>query len=440
VRRALTMLSIASVALGLAACVGQTDPATNVTNVSARLNAHGYTNDGPATWWWEYDTVKAELGTANDTEVCGSGTGPKEPDARCGPASGGSQQNQIPVNVVVTGLTPSTTYFFRACGQDTNDPSPSCGSTHSFTTLAGTSYAFDRKWGSLGTGNGQFDHPVGVATDSTGNVYVADEGNDRIQKFNSTGGFITKWGTGGTGNGQFNAPEAVAVHSGSVYVADSGNNRIQKFNTSGGFVTKWGSLGAGDGQFNIPTGVATDSAGNVYVADEDNNRIQKFDSSGAFITTWGTAGSGNGQFDTPAGVATDSAGDVYVADEGNNRIQKFDPSGAFITTWGTSGSGNGQFDAPEGVAVDSAGGVFVADVGNNRIQKFNSSGGFITTFGAPGSDDGEFLALQDLGTDPFGNVYAVDAVPDPALGLASVDMGNNIEKFKPVQPQPTSSR
>jgi hypothetical protein len=120
----------------LASCAGATDPASNVTHVSAQLNAHGYSNDGPATWWWEYDTVKVELGTANDTEVCGSGAGPKEPDNRCGPATGGSQSNPIPVNVVVSGLQPDTTYYFRACGQDTNDPEPTCANIRSFTTPA----------------------------------------------------------------------------------------------------------------------------------------------------------------------------------------------------------------------------------------------------------------------------------------------------------------
>ncbi len=87
--RLLTLSAVLSVALVIAGCVGGTDPATNVTNVSAQLNGHGYTNDGPATWWWEYSTVKANLGTASDTEVCGY---PPEADKRCGPASGGSSR------------------------------------------------------------------------------------------------------------------------------------------------------------------------------------------------------------------------------------------------------------------------------------------------------------------------------------------------------------
>ena len=122
----------------LGACAGDTDPATNVTDVSARLNAHGHTTGEPATWWWEYDTVQADLGTANDTEVCGVGTGPKETDMRCGPASW-EDRGDINLNVVVTGLAPNTTYYYRACGQDQSWSQGACGSVKSFTTLAGTS-------------------------------------------------------------------------------------------------------------------------------------------------------------------------------------------------------------------------------------------------------------------------------------------------------------
>jgi tripartite motif-containing protein 71 len=85
-------------------------------------------------------------------------------------------------------------------------------------------------WGSGGTGNGQFDRPTGVATDAAGNVYVADAGNNRIQKFSSTGAYLTQWGSEGSGNGQFNGPIGMATDAaGNVYVADAANNRIQKF-------------------------------------------------------------------------------------------------------------------------------------------------------------------------------------------------------------------
>ena len=90
------------------------------------------------------------------------------------------------------------------------------------------------QWGTYGAGDGQFDGPGGMAVDASGNVYVADYGNHRVQKFTSTGAYVAQWGTHGSGNGQFNGPEGVAVDAGgNVYVADFGNNRIQKFTGTG---------------------------------------------------------------------------------------------------------------------------------------------------------------------------------------------------------------
>jgi len=111
-----------------------------------------------------------------------------------------------------------------------------------------------------------------------------------------------------------------------VYVGDFGeNNRIQKFDSNGTFITKWGAPGARDGQFLNPIGLVADSSDNIYVADRGNNCVQKFDSNGTFITKWGTSGAGDGQFELPVGIATDSSGNVYVVDRGNSQIQVFAP-------------------------------------------------------------------------------------------------------------------
>ena len=237
--------------------------------------------------------------------------------------------------------------------------------------LVGPCGTFLTTWGSGGNGPGQFFNNTGVAVDASGNVFAADSGNYRIQKFDNGGTFLTTWGSGGSGPGQFNIPVGVAVDgSGNVFVADTLNERIQKFDNGGTFLTTWGGLGSGPGQFNFPVAVAVDGSGNVFVAEFDNNRIQKFDNGGTFLTMWGGLGSGPGQFFGPAGVAVDGSGNVFVADGNNERIQKFDNGGTFLTTWGNAGSGLAQFNFPVGVAVDGGGHVFVAEFHNNRIQKF----------------------------------------------------------------------
>jgi DNA-binding beta-propeller fold protein YncE len=155
-------------------------------------------------------------------------------------------------------------------------------------------------------------------------VYVADTGNNRIQKFTGSGAFITKWGSAGTGNGQFDLPFGVCVSdSGDVYVADANNNRVQRFTPAGAYVTQWGSYGTGDAQFDALWGVSTDASGAVYAVDIGNKRVQKFTSTGGYLTQWGSNGSADGQFGLPYGVEVDASGDIYVSDVTNPRIQKF---------------------------------------------------------------------------------------------------------------------
>lgn len=155
---------------------------------------------------------------------------------------------------------------------------------------------FITRWGSEGSGDGQFNGPVSVAVDNADNVYVTDQSNSRIQKFKLTTPcptgttqvnlgvcFITKWGTFGSGNGQFNASYGVAVDSsGNVYVADQQNHRIQKFRQDGTFATNWGTLGSAEGQFKFPLDVTVFASGvvffdeKVFVSDTSNDRIQVF--------------------------------------------------------------------------------------------------------------------------------------------------------------------
>ncbi|WP_048103871.1 PKD domain-containing protein [Methanofollis liminatans] len=272
-------------------------------------------------------------------------------------------------------------------------------------------FRFISEWGSRGTADGEFTYPDGIVRDTAGNIYVVDYGNDRIQKFNRTGSFITKWGSSGySEDGEFNMPHGIAVDSDSnVYVTDTWNSRIQKFDSTGTFIAKWGSYGTGDGQFDFPQGITIDADGSIYVADNANQRIQKFDSNGTFITKWGSGGTGDGEFDRPHGIVVDADGNVFVSDAGNNNIQKFTSTGTFITKWGTAGSGDGQFNVPRGIAVDSRGNVFVADSLNHRIQIFDTNGTFLTEFGSYGTGEGEFNEPWDTLVDNAGNVYVTDA-------------------------------
>ena len=264
------------------------------------------------------------------------------------------------------------------------------------------------EWGTSGTGNSQFGAASSIAIDASDNVYVADTGNDRIQKFSSSGAFSFAFGANGTGNGQFTNPKGVAVDpSGNVYVVDTGNNRIEKFDSSGNYLSQWGSIGSGNSQFSAPTGIAVNYLGNVYVADTGNNRVEEFNGSGAYMTQWGSIGSGNGDFDTPEGIAVDAWGNVYVADTNNDRVETFDSSGVYVR--GTAGTNNGgNFTNPTGVAVDASGNVYVADTGNNRVELFDNNGNYILQWGTLGSGDSQFNSPIDLAINSTSNIFVLD--------------------------------
>jgi hypothetical protein len=271
-------------------------------------------------------------------------------------------------------------------------------------------YSFVSKWGSAGSGPGQFNSPNGLAVDNAGYVYVADYYNNRVEKFTAAGDFILEWGTYGTGAGQFSYPVAVTVDSsGYVYVADTYNNRIQKFTSEGVFLVQWGTEGSGPGQFSLPIGISAEGSDYIYVTDQFNYRVEKFTTAGVFVLQWGGYGSGPGQFVSTGGVAVDNSGHVYVTDDWSQRVEKFTTAGVFTLQWGSSGSGDGQFIHPGRVAVDTDGNVYTTDYGNNYVQKFTSNGDFLTKWGGLGSDDGQFNGASGIAVDTSGAVYVSEA-------------------------------
>jgi len=274
----------------------------------------------------------------------------------------------------------------------TNNRIRKISSAGKVTTLAGS--------GTSGNANGtgvaaQFNFPYDVAIDASGNVYVTDYMNDRIRKI-TPAGVVTTFAGGsegfadGTGAAaQFNGPIGIALDaSGNLFVADYWNNRIRKITSAGVVTTFAGSTeGSDDGtgtaaKFNLPCGIAVDASGNMYVADRGNNRIRKITSSGVVTTLAGsTKGFADGtgtaaKFDSPAGIAVDASGNVYVGDEFNHRIRKITSTGVVSTFVGngtvgfTDGAGaTVQFQNPFGVTLDASGNLYVGDTYNHSIRK-----------------------------------------------------------------------
>lgn len=275
------------------------------------------------------------------------------------------------------------------------------------SAFAEESYAFVKKWGTLGNYDGMLNVPASLALDSAGNVYVADTNNNRVEKFSGDGKFLAKWGTYGRGDGQFNLPTSIVVDSqGYVYVADQSNNRIEEFNSSGTYVKEF------DLSPYYPARIAIGPDGNLFLTDPTKSLVVKFSTGGQTLAKWGALGDGDGQFDTPTGIAVDQSGNVFVVDSGNNRVQEFSRDGRFLAKWGSEGNGDGKFSGPQGITVDSNGDVYVTDTQNGRVEKFTSTGQFITAFGSPGSGDGKFGSPSGVAVGPSGAVYVTDASYD----------------------------
>jgi streptogramin lyase len=293
--------------------------------------------------------------------------------------------------------------------------------------------AFGLQFGSAGTGNGQFSHPMGTAVDSSEDVWVTDYNNNRVEKFSSTGTWLATYGKLGTSEKevQFNGPVGIAINKiNNVYVGDQNNNRIVEFNSAGGLVKVFGKAGEGAGQFKEPAGIAVDASANVWVADKANNRIQEFNEKGEFEAAlgWGvsngeaafqictttcragTSGTGAGQFSGPSYISV-SGGDIFVSNNNNGNVEEFSESTRkYVATISGPGSGKGQLTHPGGTSEDSSGDIYVTDTGNNRVQEFNiSTGKAIKEFGVKGSGPGQFDEPTAITLLASGKMYIADA-------------------------------
>lgn len=286
-----------------------------------------------------------------------------------------------------------------------------------------------------------FNSPAGIAVDAAGNLYVTDFGNNLIRKITPAGIVSTLAGSGNDGNinaagilASFNGPTGITIDaSGNLFVADAGNNLIREVTSAGVVSTIAGSDSTGfingidtSATFFAPTGITVDGPGNLYVADAGNNAIRKI-TSGAVVDTFAandtTLNSTVPTFKNPTGIAVDAAGNLYVANYLDNTILKVNPAAAISIYAGTGlqGAANGSagsatFYYPNSVALDKAGNLYVSDGVNNLIRKITPAGVVSTLAGSgvSGAADStgtaaSFNGPAGLAVDAAGNVYVADS-------------------------------
>jgi DNA-binding beta-propeller fold protein YncE len=243
-----------------------------------------------------------------------------------------------------------------------------------------------------------------VAADGSGNIYVADTYNNRIQVFDSSGTFVKAWGQKGDDPGNLARPWDVAVDGeGTVYVADTYNHRVQKFDVNGVSLGHWGQKGKEEGNFAFLSGIALGPDGAVYTVDAKMNRVQVFDNQGNFLRSWGTTGIGPGDFVTPMGLTVDERGNVYVADSKMRRVQKFDSQGRYLAAFTDS------LTYPVDVAIDrSSGNLLVLDAASHLIWEMSPTGQSLRSYGGSGRSSGEFDEPYGFCTDGASNIFVVD--------------------------------
>ncbi|MCS7220078.1 MAG: PKD domain-containing protein [Anaerolineae bacterium] len=361
--------------------------------------------------------------------------------------------------------------------------------TMAYVATLGTGY---------GTGTYQFNFPTDVAIDASGNIYVADFGNKRVQQYNSSHVYQRTYGTTGisyvTTNDRFNHPESVAIGPDeSIYVVEGLGHRLIKLDASG--IPQWvkgeaGQQGDDNAHFSLLTDVAVGPDGRIYTLEGRGlvhwmpgatHRLQIFNPDGSYYSGFGGHGSGNYQFINPRGLGFDRQGNLYIADCGNHRVQIYNRNFAYVATLGVtgqSGSTNDRFNCPSDVAVDKNGYIYVADDGNNRIQVFDSNRQYVRTIGGGGTgnsfdrfsdwgphhlavDSQERLYVTDSGNsrvqvfDNFANgnaylttiggvsgvqvgrfrhAFGIAIGPDDSVYISEVNNNHRIQKFAPGVP------
>ena len=233
-------------------------------------------------------------------------------------------------------------------------------------------------WGEKGDKPVQFKEPQDLSVDPGGFLYVADTGNQRIQKFDPNGRFITEIGGFGWNQGQFNSPVAVSSRNGmDVFVADMYNHRIERYDKDLHYLATLHSSEEWPEylQFGFPKDVDLFTQGELFCLDSENHRMLKLDVLGNPQRSFGDFDAGDGRLIQPQKFVISNQGNVYVSDSEYGRIVVFDIHGNYYFTFG-----EGILEVPSGITVTSDEMILVADGTQKRIFVFQKSGGFIGSF------------------------------------------------------------
>lgn len=236
-------------------------------------------------------------------------------------------------------------------------------------------------FGAEGNNDGQYKNPTGICLDGDSLIYAADSQNSRVQKISCTGEHILSLKPDVEGMGI--SFSDVAFYDDELYVLDSDDCSISVFDMYGDFCKKIGFEGSGKGQLKGPMGICINSAGDIITADTLNDRVSVFSASGEYLH-FGVHGSGNGQFNAPLQVNVDEKDNIYVSDK-EGRVQVFSSSGTYITTFG-----KGILNNPGSIAFSSRGDIFVADTGHHRVCRFDKAYQFVGWYGSNGTNNGYF--------------------------------------------------
>jgi sugar lactone lactonase YvrE len=282
------------------------------------------------------------------------------------------------------------------------------------TDYINESYRFVYSLGHNFPPNVNFLKPLKIAISNSNIIFVMDSNNNRVQKFNPSGGLTYKWMLSDCINQkQVVKPNKISIDLyNNIYILNFCTSLIEKRSSNGTFIENWKINPSIIPEKLKPLDMKIDSVGNLYILQSSNHSLQLDTPEESFIIPTITKSFKNFNNESSSSIALDNKDNVYIYDSNFYSIKKFSftPNDTlkFITKWGSKGKGDGQFIGPVDLTVDQQNNIYVLDSGNYRVQKFDSNGNLLTKWGSKGNNNGQFIDPQGIAADSANNVYITD--------------------------------